>query len=128
MDDFTRSHGLLPLRCTASRPLPHVCVAHLWGELDMATAPLLADYLHEQTATRPTELVLDLGGVTLLAAAGLALIVTVLNNDGGIHGRLHLIGVAGNRPVERVLRLTGLTSILDVHDNLQAVLDALPRN
>ena len=106
----------------------HVCVAHLSGELDMATAPLLADYLREQTATRPTELVLDLGGVTLLAAAGLALVVTVLHNDSGIHGRLHLIGVAGNRPVERVLRLTGLTSILDVHDNLQAVLDALPRN
>jgi anti-sigma B factor antagonist len=128
MDDFTRSHGLLPLRCTASRPLPHVCVAHLSGELDMATAPLLAEYLCEQTAARPAELVLDLSGVTLLAAAGLALIVAALNNDDGIHGRLHLVGVTGNRPVERVLRLTGLTAVLDVHDNLQTVLDALPRN
>ena len=129
MDDFIRSHGLLlPLRCTASRPLPHVCVVHLSGELDMATAPLLAEYLREQTAARPSELVLDLGGVTLLGAAGLALIVTMLNNDGGIHGRLHLVGVTGNRAVERVLRLTGLASVLDVHENLQAVLDALPRN
>ena len=128
MDDFTSSHGLLPLRCTASRPRPQVCVAHLSGELDMATAPLLAEYLREQTAARPTELVLDLGGVTLLAAAGLALIVKALNNDSGIHGRLHLAGVAGNRPVERVLRLTGLTSILDVHDDLQTLLDALPPN
>jgi anti-sigma B factor antagonist len=128
MDDFTRSDGLLPLRCTASRPRPQVCVAHLSGELDMGTAPLIAEYLREQTATRPTDLVLDLGGVTLLAAAGLALIVQALHNDNGIHGRLHLTGVTGNRPVERVLRLTGLTSVLDVHDNLQTLLDALPRS
>ena len=127
MDDFTSSRGLRPLRCTASRPLPQVCVAHLSGELDMATAPLLADYLREQTAYRPTELVLDLGQVTLLAAAGLALIVRALNNDSGIHGQLHLTGVTGNRPVEHVLRLTGLTSILDIDDNLQTMLDTLPR-
>jgi len=128
MDDFTSSHGLLPLRCIVSRPLPQVCVVHLSGELDMATAPLLGDYLREQTAASPTELVLDLGGVTLLAAAGLALMMQALNNDSGIHGRLHLTGVAGNRPVERVLRLTGLTSILDIHDNLQTVLDTLPQS
>ena len=66
MGDFIRSEGLLPLRCTVSRPAPQVCVAHLVGELDMATAPLLAHHLREQTATRPTELVLDLGDVTLL--------------------------------------------------------------
>lgn len=123
MDDFIRSEVLLPLRCTASRPIPGVCVAHLAGELDMATAPLLAHHLREQTATRPTELVLDLGDVTLLAAAGLAVIVTAHIDQN--NGRLHLVGVTGNRPVERVLRLTGLISVLDVHDELQALLDAL---
>jgi hypothetical protein len=34
----------------------------------------------------------DLSGVTLLAAAGLALILTALHNDNDIHGRLHLTG------------------------------------
>ena len=97
MSDSTRSDGLLPLRCTASRPRPDVCVAVLEGELDMATAPFLGEYLREHTATRPTELVLDLSGVTLLAAAGLALIVTALHNDNDIPGRLHLTGVTGNR-------------------------------
>ena len=127
MDDHTRSSRLLPLRCTASRPRPQVCVAHLEGELDMATAPIVAEHLREHTATRPTELILDLGGVTLLAAAGLELIVRARNNNDGIHGRLHLIGVTGNPPVERVLRLTGLIPFLDVHDDLQALLDTLPR-
>jgi anti-sigma B factor antagonist len=128
MDDFTRSSGLLPLSCTASRPRPHVCVAHLAGELDMATAPVLAEYLREQTAAGPTDLVLDLGGVTLLAAAGLTLILEALNNDNGIHGRLHLTGVTDNRPVARVLQLAGLTSVLDVHDDLQALLHTLPQS
>jgi anti-sigma B factor antagonist len=105
-----------------------VCVAHLAGELDMGTAPFLADYLREQTATRPTELVLDLSGVTLLAAAGMALIVAALNNESGIHGRLHLTGVTGNRPVARVLRLTGLVQVLDVHEDLPSLLDALHRS
>jgi anti-sigma B factor antagonist len=100
-------------------------VALLEGELDMATAPFLGEYLREHTATRPTDLVLDLSGVTLLAAAGLALIVTALHNDNDIHGRLHLTGVTGNRPVERVLHLAGLRPVLDIHDNLQALLDTL---
>jgi anti-anti-sigma regulatory factor len=36
-----------------------VRVAHLAGELDTGTAPFRAEYLGEQTATRPAELVLD---------------------------------------------------------------------
>jgi anti-sigma B factor antagonist len=115
----------LPVRCTTSRPRADVCVAHLAGELDIATAPVVAEYLSRETATRPTELLLDLGGVTHLAAAGLALIVAAMNNDRGIHGRLHVVGVSGNRPVERALQVTGLLTVLDVHDDLQALLDAL---
>jgi anti-sigma B factor antagonist len=125
MGDFIRSDGFPSLRCTVSRPAPQVCVAHLIGELDMATAPFLADYLRAETAMRPADLVLDLSRVTLLAAAGLALIIRALNNETGIHGRLHLTGVFGNRPVERVLRLTRLMSVLDVHDDLSTLLDAL---
>ena len=118
--------GNLPVRCTTSWPRSDVCVAHLAGELDIATVPLVADYVRRQTATRPTELVLDLSGVTHLGAAGLTLIVLAMSDDGGIHGRLHLVGVTGNRPVERPLQLTGLLAVLDIHDDLQTLLDGLP--
>jgi anti-anti-sigma factor len=91
----------------------------------MATTPYAAEYLRRHTATRPTDLVVDLGGVTLLAATGMEMIVRAMNGGGGIHGRLHLTGVTGNRPVERVLRLTGLMPILDVHDDLQRLVDSL---
>ena len=126
MSDVTRSDGLLPLRYTASRPRPHVCVVHLAGELDMATVPAVARYLQEQTADRPAELVLDLGAVTLLAAAAVGLIVEAQHGGHGVHGRLSLVGVTGNRAVERVLRITGLRSRIDVHDDLRTLLDALP--
>jgi anti-sigma B factor antagonist len=124
----TRSGGLHPLRCTVSRPRPHTCVVHLAGDLDMDTVPGLAEYLREQTAGRPAYLVLDLSDVTLLAAAGVALIVEALDDGSDIHGRLHLTGVTGNRPVARVFEITGLLQVLDVHDDLEALLDALHRN
>jgi len=101
-------------------------VAHLAGELDIATVPVVAGYLRRETVTRPAELILDLNGVTHLAAAGLALIVAAMNDDRGIHGRLHLVGVSGNRPVERALQVTELLTVVDVHDDLQTLLDALP--
>ena len=126
MSDVTRSDGLLPLRYWASRPRPQVCVVHLAGELDMATVPAVARYLQEQTADRPAELVLDLAAVTLLAATAVGLIVEVQHGGHGVHGRLSLVGVTGNRAVERVLRITGLRSRLDVHDDLQTLLDSLP--
>jgi hypothetical protein len=35
----------------------------------------------------------------------------------GIHGQLHLTGASSNRPVKRVLDLTGLTGLLDIQDD-----------
>ena len=119
------ANGPLPVRCTTSRPRSDVCVAHLAGELDIATAPVVADQLRQETATPPAELLLDLSGVTHLAAAGLTLIIAAMNNDRGIHGRLHLVGVTGNRPVERPLQLTALLTVLDIHDDLRTLLEAL---
>jgi anti-sigma B factor antagonist len=117
--------GTLPLGCTVSRPHPHVCVVHLAGDLDVATVPAIARCLEEQTAGRPGELVLDLEAVTLLSAVGVTLIVDAQRDHRGIRGRLHLTGVSGNRAVDRVLAITGLRPLLDVHDDLQTLLDTL---
>ena len=120
MSDSHSSQGLLPLRCHASHPRAGVCVVHLAGELDIATAPVLAEFLRAQTADRPAQLVLDLSGVTFLAAAGVGAIAALLR-DGGALGELHLVGVRGNRPVERALRITGVLPLLRVHDDLTAL-------
>lgn len=106
-------------------PTPAVCVVHLFGELDGATVPRLARHLREQTEISPRDLVLDLSGVRLLAAAGLTLIVRARAGGLGIRGRLHLTGVAGNRQVEKVLSLTGVGAVVDIHHDLAALLATL---
>ncbi len=127
MNDSTRPDGLLPLAMSTSWPRPDVCVVHLAGELNIATVPVVADYLREQAAAEPAELVLDLSAVSLLAATGVALIMSADRHDDGIGGRLHLIGVAGNRAVERVLALTGVASGLSIHSSCDALLAHLGR-
>lgn len=125
--DLTRSGGLPPLTMTADWPQPDVCVVHLAGELDMATTPVLADYLREQTAGNPAHLVIDLSAVRLLAAAGVALIVSVLHDQEDVHRRLHVIGVTDNRPVRHVLTITGVGDLLSVYANVTDILDDIAR-
>ena len=124
-DDPTTSSGL-PLTADATWPRPEVCVVAITGELDISTVSTLADYLREQTETTgPTHLVLDMTAVRFLASAGVALIATALRNDAGIRGQLHLTGLTENRQAARVLELTGLLAFLDVHDDLDDLLDDL---
>ncbi len=127
MNDSTRPDGLLPLAMSTSWPRPDVCVVHLAGELDIATVPVVADYLREQAAAEPAELVLDMSAVSLLAATGVALIMSAERHADGIDGRLHLIGVGGNRAVERVLDLTGVAGRLSIHRSCDALLEHLGR-
>lgn len=122
MTDSTRSNELQPLTMTTTWPRPDVCLVRLAGELDIATAPLLADYLREQTASTPTYLLLDLTAVKFLAAAGVTLIVNSLRNQHETYGQLHLIGVIDNPPVERVLDLTGVRAILVDHPSVDHAL------
>jgi anti-sigma B factor antagonist len=127
MSDATRSDGL-PITVAVHWPRPHVCLVQLVGELDVATVPLLAGLLREHTRPGPAHLVLDLAGVRFLASAGVGLILSAMRNDEDIRGRLHLLGVRGNHMVTRVLDLTGLLPLLDIHDNLDELLDHLDRD
>lgn len=106
-------------------PSPAVCVVRPTGVLDAVTSPGFARHLGERAAAGPEHLVLDLAGVRLLAAAGVAVVVDAQCGRRGIRGRLHLTGVTGNRPVERVLELTGVRAVVDVHDEIGVLLARL---
>jgi anti-sigma B factor antagonist len=125
--DSTRSDGLQALTMTTSWPRPNVCLVRLTGELDIATAPLLADYLREHTAGAPAYLLLDLAAVKFLAAAGITLIVTALRSQQGIRGQVHLIGVTDNPSVRRVLDLTRLRPECVEHDSVDTALDHIDK-
>jgi anti-sigma B factor antagonist len=125
MSDPAAPDGPPELAIATDWPSRTVCVVRLVGALDGVTAVQLARHLREQTATGPRDLVLDLAGVRFLAAAGVALIVSLRCNRLGIRGSLHLTGVTGNRPVEKVLELTGVRDAVDVHDELGTLLARL---
>jgi anti-sigma B factor antagonist len=110
---------------TTTRPRPDACLVHLVGELDLDTAPMLGAYLRTHTAAKPTYLLLDLSEVTLLAAAGLTVIVTAQREDQSIHRDLRIVGVPSNRAVARVLRITGIDTSLRIHATVADALDAI---
>ena len=95
------------------------------GDLDMETVPELRAYLADRTAPGPSHLVLDLSGVSFLSSHGLSLLIEAYEGHSGSHGELHLTGVSANRAVERVLDLTGMTSVFDIHDDRDELLREL---
>lgn len=126
MSDSLRFHGP-PLTMATEWPRSGTCLVTLAGELDMDTAPLVADYLREQTSSGAAHLLLDLAGVELIAAAGVNLIVGALHNECGIRGQLRIIGLPANKMVTRTLRLTGVDALLPVHPTTDHALDHLDR-
>lgn len=111
------------IELTVSGPRPGVCLVAVAGELDMATVPLLRGALRDRTAGRPAVLVVDLGAVTFLGAAGITLLVEAAHHEHGIHGRLHVVAPPGG-VVRRALRLTGADTALRVHPDVDAALAA----
>jgi anti-sigma B factor antagonist len=95
-------------------------VVTITGEVDIRTAPELRDRLSTLLETGTDRLVLDLERVDFLDSTALSVMV-------GAHKRLARQGsslglVCTNESVLRVLNVTGLSRIFDVHDTLDGAL------
>jgi anti-sigma B factor antagonist len=109
-----------------ARPVgTHAVLVEILGELDIQTVAQARSFLGQVTATTPRHLILDLTGVRFLASAGIALLIAAQSGQDGINGRLHLLGVAGNHPVERPLTLVGLLEHFDIALDREALLATL---
>lgn len=102
-----------------------VVLVEIVGDLDMHTVPQAMAFLTQATAATPRHLIIDLSGVTFLGSSGLALLIAAQSGHDGIHGRLHLLGVIGNHPVERPLDLVGLLERFEVATDLDSLLARL---
>jgi anti-sigma B factor antagonist len=80
------------------------------GEIDSSTAPLLRTELDTVLEGAPSELVLDLDGVTFLDSAGLSVLAATHRRLAGGKTRLRLL--ASGRPVIRPMQITGLWDLL----------------
>jgi anti-sigma B factor antagonist len=112
-----------PLSLSVSYPVAGVCVVAAAGELDMMTARLLDDYVREQLAAGPVQLVIDLDEVVFLGSAGLtALLRCSRQLQETVPGsKLHLTGTT-RREIHRPLELVGLMPLFNVHRTLDEVL------
>jgi anti-sigma B factor antagonist len=84
------------------------------GEIDVNTAPVLADELEQAIAkvTPPASVVADLSDVTFLGSAGLAVLLGARARCESAGLRLRL--VATGRPVLRSLEIAGVQELLPV--------------
>jgi anti-sigma B factor antagonist len=95
------------------------------GELDVGTTPMLEDLLREVMDAGARHVVLDLAGVTFMDSHGLGLLVASLKRLRDIGGRLCLARV--QEPVQTVLVLSAVDTVLKVYDTVEAAEDDLPR-
>jgi anti-anti-sigma factor len=93
------------LRLTLTRPVPATAVITVAGELDLLTAPRLAELVTAQAATAVRTLVVDLSAVTFLGCAGIGALARA-QCDLRATGR-ELRVVTGSGRADRTLRLTG---------------------
>ena len=84
-------------------------VVTVQGELDIATADVLADRLAD-VCRRADAVTIDLRRVSFLDCAGLRLLLTV-HADGAVRG-CQVDFIQGPRAVERVFELTGTLELL----------------
>ena len=95
-------------------------VLSVQGEVDVATAPQLRERLVELVGRGERDVILDLDSVGFLDSTGLGVIVGCLKRARSHDRDLQL--VCTNRPILKVLEITGLTKVFTIHDSVEAAL------
>ncbi|MGX7828658.1 STAS domain-containing protein [Actinokineospora sp. 24-640] len=98
-------------------------VVYADGEIDMATAPQLADALHAAIAVGEGLVVADLVEVRFLGSAGMGVLVSAAD-ECGERGQRLVVATAPTGPARRSLQLTGLDRVLTMADDLNSALRA----
>jgi anti-sigma B factor antagonist len=89
------------------------------GDLDLTTAPELADAISAAARKEPKALIVDLSQLTFLASAGMSLLIEA-HRDMEPKARF---GVVADGPcTSRPLKLIGLDSIFDLYPTLDEAL------
>src|ERR1700729_3662851 len=109
----TSSHGLL----IRAQPDEERLVLALHGELDIASAPALAQQLHHTEAIGVGRAVIDLSGLAFCDASGLHVLLDAQRRLWENHQQLFLRGVP--KVVQRLLELSGTLSRFRFDDDPQ---------
>ncbi len=93
-------------------------VVHVYGELDVATAPQLRELLIDLVGDGANRLVLDLDGVDFLDSTGLGTIIGALKRARTHGGELRL--VCAQSRITRLFEITGLDKAVPLLPTLDA--------
>ncbi|GAB2671148.1 hypothetical protein GCM10027271_34480 [Saccharopolyspora gloriosae] len=112
------------LRLSVQRPDPGVVVVRVGGEIDLSSAPRLAELVRQRlTAATLRAVVLDLSEVTFFGSAGLELLLHAQRRAEGRRTPLYV--VFGTGAVHRLIRLTGLTDRFTSRDTATEAVAAI---
>lgn len=113
-------------RLTAQHTEGDLALAHIAGELDIATAPHLRAQALALIAQGHRHLILDLSAVTFCDSSGFNALVGIFRCAKEADGSVTLSAVPDR--LERLLNLTGLSAILPAHPSAAHALVAHTRS
>jgi anti-sigma B factor antagonist len=99
-------------------------IVEVGGEIDVYSAPTLRDQLNSLVGDGHYDLVVDMRQVDFLDSTGLGVLVGGLKRVRQHDGSLQL--VCAQDRVLKVFRITGLTKVFAIHDNVEDALAEQP--
>lgn len=97
-------------------------VLNVSGEVDMLSAPQLAEAIHTALAAAPAALIVDLSKVDFLASAGMTVLVTA---QAEVVPPTRFAVVANGPATSRPIKLMGLDGILSLYSTLDSALSRI---
>ncbi len=95
-------------------------VVRAFGEIDVASAPILREQLEAALEGGASTVIVDLLDVTFLDSTGLGVLVGAMSGCQGRNGTLRL--VVGERRILKVLEITGLRAVFPLFSTLEEAL------
>jgi len=98
----------------------------LWitGRIDAITAPEFETTMNELLAAGETVFVIDFGRVDFISSAGLRSLLATAKLLAGRDGQLHLVNLS--ETVHKVISISGLSTIFQIHPSTAAALAQIP--
>ncbi|MCX4915393.1 STAS domain-containing protein [Streptomyces sp. NPDC060011] len=110
-----------------SRDVGDWAVLRVSGELDLVTAPVLRQGVHDVVAEGRHSIVLDLSEVLFCDSSGVGVLIATRRLMRSCQGRLRLIlpaqGAVEGSHVNRVLAALGVRRLFDVYPDVDEALD-----
>ena len=104
----------------SAKPIDQTTVVSIAGSIDALTADEVANFLSAQIGSGHKHIVGDLSRVEFMSSAGLRAILAALKDSRQQGGDLRL--AAAQPGVEKVLKMSGFTSILKTYSSVDKAL------